>query len=161
MLEKYLAGLPASESVQAESVTAFHFCADEDGANRCSALVAAGKKTATCSLRLWYHGDEAYPEVGNISVVTNWRGESTSIIKTVAVRESRFCDVGEEFAAAEGEGDGSLRWWRDEHRAFFSRECEEMQLSFDETMLLVLETFQVVAGGMGPGPEATAIHAGD
>ena len=49
-----------------------------------------------------------------------------------------------EFAAAEGEGDKTLEWWREAHWNFFSRECEELKITPSEDMMLVLERFKVV-----------------
>jgi hypothetical protein len=37
-----------------------------------------------------------------------------------------FDDVGAEFAAAEGEGDGSLAFWREAHWSYFGRVCERL-----------------------------------
>lgn len=48
------------------------------------------------------------------------------------------------FDTAEGEGDKSLKWWREAHWKFFSRECEELSIEPNEEMLLVLERFKVV-----------------
>jgi len=60
------------------------------------------------------------------------------------VSECRFSEVTPEFAAAEGEGDKSLEWWRKAHWDFFSIECEEQGVSASESMVLVLEKFKVV-----------------
>jgi uncharacterized protein YhfF len=69
---------------------------------------------------------------------------SIGIIETMSVYESRFCDVDEAFAVAEGDGDKSLAWWREAHWRFFSDECRELDIKPAETMLLLLERFKVV-----------------
>lgn len=56
----------------------------------------------------------------------------------------RFDEVSEEFAAAEGEGDRSLAFWREAHWAAFSREFEGMQRSPQPDMPVVCERFEVV-----------------
>ncbi|MGO2513920.1 ASCH domain-containing protein [Marinomonas polaris] len=57
---------------------------------------------------------------------------------------SNKTEISAEFAAAEGEGDKTLAWWREAHWAFFSTECEELDIEPTEDMLLVLERFKVV-----------------
>ena len=96
-------------------------------------------------MRYWYeNGSETMPRANHLQVVTNWDGNPTSIIKTIAVSECKFSEVSPAFAAAEGEGDKSLDWWRKTHWDFFSRECQEQGLTPSENMMLVLENFRVV-----------------
>ncbi|HEY6135555.1 MAG TPA: ASCH domain-containing protein [Rubrivivax sp.] len=49
-----------------------------------------------------------------------------------------------EFAATEGEGDGSLRYWRRAHEAYFARECERIGRVPESHMPVVCERFDVV-----------------
>ena len=84
------------------------------------------------------------PSTGHLQVVTDWEGVPTSIIQTADVQEVEFRDVSEEFAQAEGEGDGSLEWWREAHWNYFSRECKESDIEPSDEMVLVLERFNVV-----------------
>jgi uncharacterized protein YhfF len=51
----------------------------------------------------------------------------------------RFSEVTEAFARKEGEGDLSLDYWREEHKAFFTREGV-----YADDMELVAEEFVVV-----------------
>ncbi|MBM7035058.1 ASCH domain-containing protein [Vibrio ulleungensis] len=144
-LERYLSSLPLDVAKQYTSFSADYFCADEHNANVCADLVVQGDKQATCSLEYWYsQKGELRPAVGHLQVVTRWDGEPVCIIETMSVSESRFCDVDEAFAAAEGEGDKSLAWWREAHWRFFSDECRELDIKPAETMLLLLERFKVV-----------------
>jgi uncharacterized protein YhfF len=55
-----------------------------------------------------------------------------------------FAEVSAEFAAVEGEGDGSLSFWRQVHRDYFTRECQRYGRTFDEQMLVACERFEVV-----------------
>ena len=144
-LDEYLATLPASKREAVTSFSAGYFCADMEAANTCAELVRSGAKVATCSLKHWYiSGALPMPQVGHLMVVTNWDGEPSSIIEISSVSESRFCDVDEDFAFSEGEGDRSLSYWRRAHWAFFEKECSEMDLFPSEEMELVLERFRVV-----------------
>lgn len=44
----------------------------------------------------------------------------------------------------EGEGDGSLEYWRNVHDEFFSKEMAEIGKLFDEDMPVVCEEFELV-----------------
>lgn len=55
-----------------------------------------------------------------------------------------FSQVDADFAATEGEGDGSLTFWREAHRAFFTRECARLGRTFTEQMPVVCERFERV-----------------
>jgi len=55
-----------------------------------------------------------------------------------------FRDVSKEFAAQEGEGDGTLEYWRNVHWKYFGRVCEELGREISEDMLVVCEPFEVV-----------------
>lgn len=103
------------------------------------ALVRAGTKTATCGALSDYTlcGD-ALPEVGRRDVALNWDGSPALVIETVAVTVTRFCDVDEDFALAEGE-DASLEGWRAGHKAYFERNG-----GFAPEMELVCERFRMV-----------------
>ena len=84
------------------------------------------------------------PTVGHLQVVTNWQGDPVCIIEITSVSKRPYNQIDEEFAAAEGEGDKSLAWWRDAHWTFFSLECEELGIEPKDDMLLILEHFEVV-----------------
>lgn len=110
-----------------------------DGPELCAALtglVRAGQKTATCgALRDFDH--EPLPVVGRQDIVLNWDGTPALVIETLEVTQRRFCDVPEEFALAEGEGDFAS--WQKHHRSFFQRNG-----GFDPQMMLVCERFRLV-----------------
>jgi uncharacterized protein YhfF len=55
-----------------------------------------------------------------------------------------FDEVGEGFAAVEAEGDGSLRYWREGHWAYFSNECERIGKTPDLRMPVLCERFEVI-----------------
>lgn len=144
-LDQFLATLPPSVAQQYNSFSADYFCADEHNANLCADLILRGEKTASCSMEYWYsHEGELMPRIGHLQVVTNWQGEPVCIIEITSVSACPYNQVTAEFAASEGEGDKSLRWWREAHWKFFSLECEELNIAPSEEMLLVLERFKVV-----------------
>ena len=116
-----------------------------DDPDRLAALVLAGKKTATASsYPIYALKKEPLPQVGEYSVVLNTRREAVCIVRTTRVYTVPFQDVSPEQAYKEGEGDRSLAYWREVHRAFFTREMTEAGLSFTEDMPVVCEEFEVV-----------------
>lgn len=123
----------------------FYFDDNEASANELAALVLAGKKRATAAL-LWVHEREAkpLPKAGDLSIVTDFAGDPVCVIETQNVEVVPFEDVGEEFAAIEGEGDGSLQYWRAAHEEFFGRECKRFGLAPHPRMPVVCEQFEVV-----------------
>jgi len=127
---------------------AFHFDDNEPSANELAALVVAGIKRATAGL-LWSFeaANRQLPKRADLSVVTNWSGTPLCVIETRHVEIVPFDEVSEEFAATEGEGDGSLRYWRDVHWAYFGRECARIGRTPDPRMPVVCERFEVVHRG--------------
>ncbi|MCL1075462.1 ASCH domain-containing protein [Shewanella dokdonensis] len=144
-LNRYLSSIPSQVAEKYTSFSSDYFCADEYNANLCADLILRGEKQASCSMEYWYsHEGEERPKVGHLLVVTNWSGEPVCIVEITSVSECKYKDVTAEFAAAEGEGDRTLTWWRESHWAFFSKECAALGIIPHEDMLLVLEHFQVV-----------------
>lgn len=143
--DAYLATLPAQKRAQINSVNSDYFCADEENASTCAQLVKQGEKRATCSMEYWYTvQNEPYPQVGHHQVVTDWHGNPVCIIAITRVERCKYKDVDEYFAAAEGEGDKSLAWWRQAHWTFFATECDAEGIEMNEDMMLVQEYFDVV-----------------
>lgn len=104
------------------------------------ALVVAGKKTATCGALRDFEGVvEAMPVVGRRDIALAWDGRPAVVIETMEVRVMPFDEVDAAFAADEGEGDGTLEFWRRAHEGYFTRHG-----GFDPKMLLVCERFRVV-----------------
>jgi uncharacterized protein YhfF len=124
---------------------AWHFCDNQADADELVELVLAGRKRATASALWSYEAeDEPVPRPGDFSVVTDWSGAARCVIRTVTVEVVPFDRVSADFAAAEGEGDGSLAFWREAHWAAFSREFEAAGRSPALDMPVVCERFEVV-----------------
>lgn len=123
----------------------WHFCDDESSANELAQLTIRGIKQATASLHDIYAAeDQPIPKPGDLSVITNWNGDAVCIIETRSVEVLPFRAVTEDHARKEGEGDGSLAYWQEAHREFFTREAKDVDLTFTEESLVVFETFSVV-----------------
>src|SRR5215831_5053543 len=123
----------------------FFFGDSQELADSLAKLVLSGVKRATAG-SVWSFEAEhkRLPELGDLSVVTNWACAPLCIIETVAVDVVPFNEVTAEFAATEGEGDGSLSYWREAHRQYFTRECVRAGREFAEDMLVVCERFRMV-----------------
>ncbi len=133
---------------------AFYFDDNEPSANELAGLVLAGKKQATAGL-LWSHetGKKPLPQPGDLSIVTDFIGKPVCVIESQKVEIVPFEEVTEEFAATEGEGDGSLQYWRKAHEAFFGRECKRIGKTPEARMPVVCEQFKVVfPGSAAPNP---------
>ncbi len=124
---------------------AFFFGDSLELANELGELVQRGIKRATAG-SVWSFEEEErrLPVPGDLSIVTTWSGEPLCIIETRAVDVMPFSEVTAEFAATEGEGDGSLSFWREAHTQYFTRECTKAQRQFSENMLVACERFNVV-----------------
>ena len=123
----------------------FHFGDTEAMANELGQLVLAGRKQATAgSVSSFAAAGKRIPQAGDLSVVTDWSGKPLCIIETGRVDVMPFDEVSAEFAAVEGEGDGSLEYWRRGHSKYFTRECHRTGNTFSGSMLVSCERFQVV-----------------
>ncbi len=117
----------------------FRFGDGPDLCDRLTALVREGRKTATCdALDSFETGGEVMPVIGRRDIALNWDGSPALVIETTDVTIRRFCDVGEDFALAEGENEDLAGWQRD-HQTYFERNG-----GFDPEMDLVCERFKVI-----------------
>jgi uncharacterized protein YhfF len=71
--------------------------------------------------------------------VLDGHGAPRCVIESTEVTYRRYSEVDAKFAFDEGEGDRSLKYWREAHREYFSR-----QGSFSEDMMLMCERFRLV-----------------
>ena len=71
--------------------------------------------------------------------IVNSKGEIIKI-QITKVEIKRFCDIDEEWAKKEGEGDLSLAYWQKEHKEFFTKYYE----NFTTETKLVCEEFVLI-----------------
>src|SRR5690606_33662271 len=84
------------------------------------------------------------PLVGDIEVVVDHRHEPALITRVVRVEISPFDQVTAEYAAIEGEGDGTLAYWRQAHWRFFERECRRLGREATDSMPVVCCEFELL-----------------
>lgn len=145
MWKKYLSKTGENINNTDKFYESWYFCNNEKDANELAKLVKKGIKKATASLHCLYEiENEQVPEAGDYAVITNWNGIAQCIIQIKNINIIAFKNVTKEFAAKEGEGDKSLRFWRKVHRKSFTLELKERNKKFYEDMLVVCEEFEVV-----------------
>ncbi len=108
-------------------------------------LIRQGRKRAGTSL-LWAMEAEGemLPRVGDIEIVLDHRNRPALITRIVNVEVVPYSEVTPEYASIEGEGDGSLEYWRRGHWAFFGRECARLGRQPSESMPVVCSVFEVL-----------------
>ena len=109
-------------------------------------LIRSGPKRAGTSL-LWAveEDGESLPQVGDIEIVVNHQFEPALVTRITGVNVLPFNQVSAEYAAIEGEGDGSLEYWREGHWRFFSRECARIGREPSQEMQVVCSVFELLA----------------
>lgn len=109
-----------------------------------------GTKRATSSLASEYvYYNERVPQPDDNCIICDGAGEPRAILRIISVDRGTFFDVDPEFAAAEGEGDLSLAYWRREHEKFWRRTQKSIgnQWTPEDTLTpggeLILERFEI------------------
>ncbi|MGW7797123.1 ASCH domain-containing protein [Staphylococcus xylosus] len=121
---------------------AWSFGVDED---ELAKLVKQGDKTATTSgYEAYKVEDEPLPQVGEVSVILNEKGHPQCVIQTTRVYQTPFNEVTEHHAYLEGEGDKSLAYWHKAHIDFFKPYYESLELTFNESIIVVCEEFKLL-----------------
>jgi len=142
---RYLASLGETPETTSRSFTAWHFCDTKGSADELAELVLAGIKRATAgSLAEYEAAGEAIPRAGDLSIVLDGSGLARCVIQTTQVDHVPFGEITAEFAAAEGEGDGSLAYWRRVHLDYFTRTLAPQGITPDDQLVIAAERFSVV-----------------
>lgn len=103
---------------------------------RLAALVIAGRKRAT----VW-DGREENPTVPGMRWAVMAAGRVVAVVETVAMGRRRFDEIDADFAALEGEGDGSLAFWQAAHEDYFRKAgffARDMDLWWEEFRLVAV-----------------------
>jgi uncharacterized protein YhfF len=143
--DAFLATLPEDSPYRRKAYIAEPFGDNPGLADELVALVLSGTKTGTCSaLWEWEAEGNPIPQPGALSIALNGDGQPVCILETTGITIRRFDEVDEDFARSEGEGDRSLRYWREAHVNFFSRVLPRIGREFSEQMPLVCESFKLI-----------------
>ena len=143
--QKFLSTLPGDSPYHAKTYVAEGWGDSPAMADELGALIVQGAKTATCSaVWEWEAEGNPIPQAGLITIALDGRGEPLCIVEAVEMTVRKYNEVDADFAREEGEGDLSLKYWREEHRIFFSRVLPKIGKEFSEDMPLVCERFRVI-----------------
>lgn len=143
--QAYLDTLPPDAPHHQSTYVAEAFGDSPALADELGALILHGIKTATCSaLWEWEAEGSPIPQPGLITIVLDGAGRPLCIIETTEVTVRAYNEVDAAFAAAEGEGDRSLTYWREAHWRYFSRTLPKMGRAPAEGMPLVCERFRLL-----------------
>jgi uncharacterized protein YhfF len=146
--KKFLSTLPGDSPYRRRGYYAEKWGDTRETADELGRLIADGVKTATCSsVWEWEAEGRSVPEEGLITMVLDWNGDPLCLIETVAVDIQPFHRVDERFAYEEGEGDRTLRYWREAHWRHFTRTLAAIGKRPSEDMLLVCERIRVIYKG--------------
>ncbi len=109
------------------------------------ALIRSGRKRAGTGL-LWayQHDAQAIAATGDLEIVVDHLNEPALVTRITSAQVVPFNEVSAEYAAIEGEGDGSLEYWRKAHWAYFSRECARIGRKPELSMPVVCSIFEVL-----------------
>ena len=108
-------------------------------------LIKSGRKRAGTGLLWAYeHDGEPIARTGDIEIVVDHQGNPALVTRIVSSQIIAFNEVTAAYAAIEGEGDGSLEYWRKGHWNFFSRECHRIGREPTEAMPVICNVFEVL-----------------
>ena len=106
--------------------------------NKLIELVLSNKKRATTSL---YIDDTRLPKTNEESIICYDNNNPACIVKTIDYKIMKFCEMTDDLALLEGEG--NLSNWKKIHYDFF----KSIDPSFNEESKIIFEIFQVVCKG--------------
>ncbi len=143
--DEFLHSGQAAEAAGGATYVSWHFGTGGQMANELVELVLDGRKRATAgALWSYEHDGDDLPRVGDYAVVTDGSDVPRCVIRTTEVAVVPFSEVSEEFAASEGEGDGSLAHWREGHWRFFTMDLAQFGRVPEADMPVVCERFELV-----------------
>lgn len=157
------AGEAVVPTVHHWSLSADPRCADR----RLDAVAAGFQRASAAPLWELEQSGAALPEVGDLLVLSDTRGRRRVLVEVVERTVLAFRDVDELFAADMGEGDLSLRHWRDVHADAFARSARSAGLTPSGSMPVLALRFELVdparvaARGPAHRDESSAHRTGD
>ena len=104
-----------------------------------------GQKRGTAHMQLQFEKDGiAMREPGDCWILTTTDGAPLCVLRITDVAITAFNEVGEAFAAREGEGDLSIAHWRGAHLDYFKHQCANWQCEWRDDTPVVCESFERV-----------------
>jgi uncharacterized protein YhfF len=117
----------------------------QDYSDHITELAIKGIKRATTHLKIDFEINDVPRRCTGDYWMILWENLTPAVIvKLVNVEECAFRDVSAAFAAREGEGDGSLEFWKNCHEEYFKLQLADWNRDWSEDLVVVLESFEVV-----------------
>lgn len=108
-------------------------------------IVLSGRKRATsASVSEYVDAGEQLPRIGSHWIACDGRGVPRIILRSTELRIGAFDSVDADFAADEGEDDGSVASWKEEHRRYWERTAAARGATWSTSDEIVFERFTVV-----------------
>lgn len=141
----YLRSIGETPTATSKTFAAWSFGDTDALADELLELVLAGAKRATTP-SVWEleARGEPMPQPGDLHIITDSTGVAQCVLQTVQVTVTPFNEVDAAYARIEGEGDGSLDYWRRTHRAYYERVLADTDHTPQPDMPVVCERFEVV-----------------
>ncbi|HEY8607886.1 MAG TPA: ASCH domain-containing protein [Noviherbaspirillum sp.] len=113
-----------------------------ESADHGAELILSGVKTATSSA-FWDYPDGRIPFAGALSLLLGAHARPRAVLETQRIEVLRFGDIDEAFAAAYGEGDRTLAWFKAEIGAWYRRSAARCGERFTDDTRIICEWFAV------------------
>lgn len=108
-------------------------------------LVIKGKKIAGSSLvRDFQTVGDPLPKVGNFWIALDKNEEPKCILKTVRIEINKFKNITDEIAKAEGEGDCTVKYWKQVHQDIYTPFLEHWGIEDLNEAEVITEFYEVV-----------------
>lgn len=134
--------------------------ANRETDEKCAGVICFGMDAQTCALanekilsgemRCRIYPADGYKKamsgearIGELSIVTDWKGAPCAIIETIGVRALPVSELSDEICACEGIFT-DLKTWKEKQMPFLKTEVEELGNAFDDATLLTIEEFRIV-----------------
>jgi uncharacterized protein YhfF len=111
--------------------------------SRLERILAGDQRASARPLAALQAEGKGVPVEGDLLVVRDGRGRPRAVVEVIEQRVVPFDLVDEHFAADYGEGDLSLRHWRDTHSAAFEHQASRIG-AIDPALPLVTIRFRLV-----------------
>lgn len=128
-------------NIYIKNLEKWHFHNNQKDCDYLFNLVKTKAKTATSYL---FIKKEDLTIKSEYSILTNWDESEKILLKTTKIYKTKFKDITKTHAFKEGEGDKTLTYYKNVHEEFFKKECEKLNITFDENTEIVCEEFEIV-----------------
>ncbi|MEG0267642.1 MAG: ASCH domain-containing protein, partial [Carnobacterium sp.] len=144
-IEKLWENFKLQNSTLPDNYNLMTFGDTQDKANQSAALVLEGLKTAKTSLLLDYQRSEkSVPQEGSYSLILDGNNQAIGIVQLLKIAILPFDEVSDEWAYEEGEGDRTLKGWREFYQDYFQEQCKSEHWHFSMKTEVVCIQFELV-----------------